>query len=89
MFLFDTFKRMLNKKKINNCFELQQKMFLKIFSFSFISIQTESKNMLTNQPMYAVSFFFNSGWNKRSVFLWSLKTSVILNKLKGKFLYSK
>ena len=54
------------------------------------------RNMLTNEPMYAASFFFNSGWNKRSVFLWSPKKSTISNKFKwfidcskGEFLYSK
>jgi hypothetical protein len=54
------------------------------------------KNMLVNEPMYAASMFFNTGWYKRSVFLYLPKKSIILEKClwnidcsKGEYLFMK
>ena len=81
-----------------NCFWNFEKIFLNKTIKSFKELETAYviRNMLVNEPMYAGAFFFNSGWYKRSVFLWvpnkgssSNKFKWIIDCSKGEYIYSK
>jgi hypothetical protein len=71
------------------------------YSICFWTLEKISKaeyyiRNMNDEVMYAASFLFNTGWYKRSVFLWSLKNILNSNKFKwkidcskGEFIYSK
>lgn len=81
-----------------NCYWMLEKVYLKKTIDGFKESETAFviRNILVNEPLYAASFIFNSGWYKRSVFLWSAKGSVISDEFiwivdcsKGEFLFLK
>jgi hypothetical protein len=99
-------RRLIKLFKINendkfeyyNCFWNYEKVYLNKTFLGFKEFETVFvlRNMLMNEPMYAASFFFNNGWDKRSVFTWVPKKGSDSNKFKwiidcskGELIYSK